>query len=119
MWGYLDEDTLLDIVNRSGDLETLLPHYRGYLRLGSPALQALERAVLAEIGWPLFDMPRWGEELGGGHCRLYVEPSDLAPSVWEGTVRVTRELPVPVCGAPIDDAVKSQVELSVEDLARV
>jgi hypothetical protein len=119
VWAYLNEDSLLNILHRSGDLEELLPHYRGYLRLGSPALQAIERAVLAEVGWPLFDMARWGEELGGGHYRLHVETPSGGSSVWDGTVRTTRTLPVPVCGEPIEHAVKSQVELAVGELARV
>ncbi len=118
-WAFLDEESLFGIVSRSGDLEKLLPQYRGYLGLESPQLQALEREVVYRIGWSVFDMGRTGEDLGGHRYRIRVQSPNGEASVWEGTVVATRSLPVPVCGAPIEDAVKSQTELAVHDVVQV
>ena len=56
----------MSIVARDGPLDDLLPRYRGCSGLSSPAVQALERAVFAELGWSLFDMARSGAGSPGG-----------------------------------------------------
>ena len=57
-WAFCDTAALADIVQQKGALGDLLPRYRGCSGMATPALQALERAVLAELGWPLFTMTR-------------------------------------------------------------
>ena len=116
-WAFADTDALRRVVTRTGELGDLLPRYRGCAGMGSRAVQALERAVLGEVGWPLFDRPRSGAELGGGLTELSV--SDQSGTVtWEASVRVQREAPVPECGLPIEMATKSEPELVVEGLRR-
>ena len=60
VWGFADSDMAERLIQRSGMLGDLLHRYRGCSGLGSPPIQALERAVLAELGWPLLGM-RAGE----------------------------------------------------------
>lgn len=115
-WAYLDVGLLRAIVTRTGPVRAVLGHYRGWAGLGSPRLQALERAVLAQVGWDLFDRPRWGEE-HDGMARLRVE-GDASVSVWEATVTAGRQVPRPVCGEEASPAGKADTELVVNDLRR-
>ncbi|HEY3239046.1 MAG TPA: sucrase ferredoxin [Acidimicrobiia bacterium] len=119
VWGFLDTEKLRRIVRREGPVADLLPHYRGCAGLGSPALQALERAVLAEVGWELFDCRRAGTDLGEGHVRLEVTAPDGTARSWEAVVEVGRLLPVPDCGQPVTTAKKTEAELVVTQLRRV
>ena len=119
VWGFLDAATLRGIVLREGPVEAVLPHYRGCAGLGSPAQQALERAVLAEVGWDLFDWRRAGTDLAGGHARLDVTAPDGSTRSWDAEVVTTRLLPVPDCGQPLEEARKSEPELSVTNFRRI
>jgi hypothetical protein len=118
-WAFVDAAMLRRIVHRLGPLEDLLPRYRGCAGLGSPAVQALERAALVEASWDLFDLPRRGEQLGDGRLRLSARSTDGTLWAWEGTVVAGRLLPVPECGRPIGEAKGSQAELAVVDVRRI
>ncbi|MGH9035064.1 MAG: sucrase ferredoxin [Acidimicrobiia bacterium] len=118
VWGFLDAGRLGRIVRREGPVDDLLPHYRGCAGLGSPAQQALERAVLGEVGWDLFACRRTGTELGEGRVRLEVTDPDSAVRAWEAVVEVGRVLPVPDCGQPVTAAVKTEPELVLTGLRR-
>ncbi len=115
-WAYLDVDLLRAVVTRTGPVTAVLGHYRGWAGLGSPRLQALERAVLAEVGWDLFDRPRWGEE-HDGVARLHVDGD--SQTIWEATVTPGRRVPRPECGEAMSAAGKADTELVVNDLRRV
>ncbi|MGO9332816.1 MAG: sucrase ferredoxin [Acidimicrobiales bacterium] len=117
-WAFCDKAALARVVRRNGPMDDLLPRYRGCGGMGSPAIQALERAVLGEIGWPLFDMVRLGAELGGHRTELVVDDPSRGRSVWEAVVRVEREVPVPDCGVPTELATKTEPQLMVEGLRR-
>lgn len=119
VWGFLDADRLRRIVSRQGPVDDLLPHYRGCAGLPSPALQALERAVLGEVGWALFDCRRTGRDLGGGRVHLEVTDPDGAVRAWEAVVEVGRLLPIPECGYPLTAAKKAEAEQVVRGLRRV
>ena len=71
-WAYLDEVLLRNVVHRSGAIADVLHLYRGCAALTSPRIQAMERAVLAEVGWGLFDCARQGSEEADGTVRLSV-----------------------------------------------
>ena len=108
--------------NEERKVDDLLPHYRGCAGLPSPALQALERAVLAEVGWDLFDCRRTGTELGDGRVRLDVsgpDGTDGTVRAWEAVVEVGRVLPIPECGQPVTAAVKTEPELVVKEFRGV
>ncbi len=117
-WGYLDEGILRRIVRRSGAVTNVLPHYRGCAGLASPRIQAVERAVLAEVGWGLFDFTRQGSEEDDGTVRLTVGHAD-GEQAWAAHVRTGRILPVPGCGTPIQPDGKTAEEFVVDALRRL
>ena len=115
-WGYLDAGALQSIVGQAGPVADQLRRYRGCTGLADPAVQALERAVLAELGWDLLARPRTGERNPDGTVRLTVEGADGSLRTWQGRVTVRRVLAVPQCGQPVTGTEKTEEELSVEDL---
>jgi hypothetical protein len=117
MWAFLDAELTARIVLRDGPVDEVLDHYRGSTGVGSPALQAVERAAFAEVGWDWLGWRRWGEDLGDGRVRVVGESPDGARWVWEASVE-DRAKPVPVCGQPIAASVKQQREPVVVSLER-
>jgi hypothetical protein len=109
MWAFLDPELTARIVLRQGSAEAVLPHYRGSTGVGPPALQAIERAAFAEVGWQWLEWQRWGEQLDNGRVRLVGRAPDGTSRAWVATVE-DRAKPVPVCGQPITAAVKEQRE---------
>jgi hypothetical protein len=118
VWAYADVDMVDRIVRRDGPLDDLVPRYRGCSGLSSPRVQALERAVLGEMGWTLLSSARRGTDLPDGSTSLHVQGAALS-ATWEATVKTGRLLPVPVCGRPIDEATKSEPELIVDGVRRI
>jgi len=117
-WAFCDTAALARIVRKSGPLEDLLARYRGCGGMASPVIQVLERAVLREVGWPLFDMARRGAELGGDRVELLVEHPNGEKAIWEAAVRIGREVPSPDCGFPMELATKTEPQFLVEGLRR-
>ncbi|MGH8989138.1 MAG: sucrase ferredoxin, partial [Acidimicrobiales bacterium] len=118
VWGLLDADALRRIAMRRGPIDDLLPRYRGCSGLGSPAAQVLERSVLAEVGWPLFDCARSVEEVGGGRLRLSAS-GPAGTHAWEATVVPDRTVSVPDCGQPIELSKKTETQYRVEGFTAV
>ena len=118
LWARLTAEVVARIVTRVGSIEEVLPHYRGCATLATPRVQALERAVLAEVGWSLFDAPRWGDE-ADGRTRLHVRGAAGDIQTWSASVEVARWSPVPSCGQPIAASTKSEPEWRVTDLAQI
>lgn len=116
-WAYLDADLLRRVVARQGDVADVVAHYRGCAGLPSAAAQAVERTVLAEVGWSLFDCARWGEESGGA-VRLEVTDPGGRTTVWEAQVEEGRKLTVPDCGGTESAATKVETERVVVGLRR-
>lgn len=115
-WGFLDAAALAAIVERRGAASDQTGRYRGCAGLAGPAVQALEREVLAEVGWDLLDRPRRGEEDGDGTVRLVVDRPGGGTRTWQGRVSVRRVLPVPQCGQEVTGTEKTEDELAVEEL---
>lgn len=117
-WAFCDIDLIERIARREGPIASVLPHYRGCAGLASRGLQALERSVLAELGWTLFDLSRQGHDTGDGMVSLDVAwPSgDIAS--WEATVAEGRRVPVPDCGRPIGEAKKVESEIVLDGFRR-
>ena len=93
----------------------VLGRYRGFACLASPAYQALERSVLAEVGWPLLRSRRRAVDLGNGRVRLETEHW----GTWDATVREGRRVPQPECRTDPASASKFSIEWVVEDLRSV
>lgn len=117
MWAFLDADLTARILLRRGAVGAVLSHYRGSTAIGSPSLQAVERAAFAEVGWDWLGWRRRGEQLDDGRVRVVGEAPDGTRRAWVAEVE-DRAKPVPVCGQPIAAAVKQQQEPVVVSLER-
>jgi hypothetical protein len=102
-------------VDAEGPLGLALPRYRGCASLGSPAQQAVEKAVLSEVGWPLLSSWRRAADLGGGLVRLETE----VHGTWEAVVREGRRVAQPDCRSDPELATKQSVEWVVEGLRQI
>lgn len=115
-WAYLDSQSLVDVLARRSAVRNYLRHYRGCTGLPSAGLQALERAVLEEEGWDLFNRARHGSVLDDGRFALDVEyPGDIKRR-WVARVVTTRTVAVPKCGVAKTGEEKTEPELAVVDL---
>lgn len=118
-WGYLDPSLVRQIVERSGAFNGVSGLYRGCGGLGSPEVQAIERAVLCEVGWSLLDLPRGGENSGDGRVSFEARDPIVGLRRWQGRVVKGRVLPVPKCGVAVTGTEKIENELVVTDLLEV
>ena len=74
--------------------------------------------MLGEVGWPLFDMARHGEELGLDEVELIIDEPGRPREVWQATVR-SKTMPMPECGSPVELATKTELQHMVEALRRL
>jgi len=115
MWAWADVTLLRAAAFAEGDVGQGLGRYRGCATIGSPSQQAVERAVLAEVGWELIGSWRRASDLGHGVVRL---ESELG-GTWEASVREGRRVPQPDCRTAPELAAKQSVEWVVEGLRQV
>ncbi len=115
LWAWADAALLAQVVDAAGPLGPALPRYRGCASLGSPAQQAVEKAVLSEVGWPLLSSWRRAADLGGGLVRL---ETDLQ-GTWEAVAREGRRVAQPDCRSDPGLATKQSVEWVVEGLRQI
>ena len=115
LWAWAGPQLLQDVVSGAGDVGDLVSRYRGCATVGSPSQQAVEGAVLGEVGWSLFGSARRAIDLDDGAVRLETE---LA-GTWEATVREGRRVAQPDCRTPPELAKKQGVEWVVEGLRQV
>jgi len=117
-WAFMNPQLLSAITSRTGPIDAALPYYRGCTGLDSGRQQALERAVLREVGWDMLDSARWGEDLGATTL-LHVKSSHGQTSSWEADVHIGREVKVPDCGGTVANATKTESELVVSGLRQL
>ena len=115
LWAWADASLLSQVVWSEGPLGSALSRYRGCASLGSPAHQAVEKAVLSEVGWTLLSSGRRAADLGGGLIGLETE----LYGTWEAVVREGRRVAQPDCRSDPRLATKQSVEWVVEDLRQV
>lgn len=115
MWAFVRPELLRAAAFGAGEAAEWLGRYRGCATLGPPYQQAVERAVLAEVGWGLIGSWRRASDLGDGLVRLESERS----GTWEATVREGRRVPQPECRTAPESAKKQSVEWVVEGLHQV
>jgi hypothetical protein len=115
LWAWSDAALLSQVVDAEGPLGSVLSRYRGCASLGSAAQQAVEKAVLTEVGWPLLSSWRRAVDLGSGLVGLETE----LYGTWEAVVREGRRVAQPDCRSDPGLATKQSVEWVVEDLRQV
>ena len=111
-WAYLEPETLAGIVHRDVPVELARAHYRGCFGLDAPEVQAVDREALLHHGWGWLDTPRAGEVVTRDGRRTVVR-LEGGGVVHEAEVELTRMVPVPDCGKPIELARKAQPEWRV------
>ena len=111
-WAWLDAATVRTIARRDAPFATVAHLYRGSCSLSTPAEQVAEQAVLREVDWPWLDCRRQGAVVADG-SRHHVELAYVAPDgtagVWSAEVVAADRVPVPACGAPVEQAPKYEV----------
>lgn len=114
-WAWLDDALLDAILTRAGDAAAVLPHYRGSTALRAPAVQVVEGAVFAEVGWDWLDASRSGEivDVDGAHTIVRIESS---LGNWTAAVEKLGTVPQPVCGEDISAAKKTDDVLRLVSL---
>ena len=115
LWAWADVALLAQVVDAEGPLGLALPRYRGCASLGSPAQQAVEKAVLSEVGWQLLSSWRRAVDLGDGLVRLETE----LHGTWEAVAREGRRVAQPDCRSDPGLATKQSVEWVVEGLRQI
>lgn len=111
-WAYLEPQTLTGIVERTMPVEIAGTHYRGCFGLDGPEVQAADREGLLHHGWSWLDTPRSGEVVARDGRRTVVR-LEGAGVVHEAEVELTRMMPVPDCGKPIELAKEAEPEWRV------
>lgn len=112
-WAYLDERSLLSILDRSCDPAELAWQYRGSAACGSGAEQAAEREAFVRIGWEWLGWKRSTEDLGGGRVHVHFESPAGRSGSYEVDTEVARLVPVPRCGEPVETSKDEAPELRV------
>jgi hypothetical protein len=115
LWAWADVPLLDQVVRSEGPVSDVMARYRGCATLGPPAHQAVEKGVLAEVGWPLLSSWRRAVGLGDGRVRLETESA----GTWEGRAAEGRRVPQPDCRTPPELASKQSVEWVVDALHQV
>jgi hypothetical protein len=120
-WAFADVDLVARVLHRSVPFASVADRYRGCAGLDGPQVQAVERAVLCEVGWDLLDRPRRGyltgeATTGGPVVRLEADDGRGGTDSWEAVVSPGRTLSVPDCMKPLAGAYKTETEQSVSDL---
>lgn len=98
-WAFLDADRLGAVVRRDGPVGAVLAHHRGSSLVDGPALQVLEAAAFARVGWGWDRWERAAAEEPDGTLRL--DAVDERGRAWRWSARPgpSREIVVPPCGA--------------------
>jgi hypothetical protein len=115
LWAWADVDLLERVVRSEGPLADVVSRYRGCATLGAPPQQAVDKSVLAEVGWPLLSSWRRAWSAGDGLVQLETESS----GTWEARVAEGRHVPQPECRTPPELATKQSVEWVVGPLRHV
>jgi hypothetical protein len=113
VWGQLDEAAIRAIMLRDQPANEVTRCSRGNSGL-PPRAQLLDTALLAVYGWDWLQRARVADVRDDSRVRLRAPRDDGGFDEWEGFVAVRRELPVPVCGVPLDGSEKRESELVLE-----
>ena len=116
MWGMLDIDQMLGILDRSVRPSSVADRCRGWTGAAMGPAQVAERAVFSLVDdWEFDDRPRQVEvvEENDGRARVLVGGFEWW---WEVDVSVAREVPTIKCGAPGGLPLKPGREYRVDDV---
>jgi hypothetical protein len=121
-WAWLDVELLRGITERSLSAAEAAVHDRGCVAFDDPFVQAADGAVLGAAGWSWLDRARSATVEGSDGVRqvtLTGEAPDGSTVSYRAEVAVSRVLPVPDCGRPLEEARKSSPELEIRGLLQL
>lgn len=120
-WAYAHADLIEGIIARTADIAGLAAHDRGCMAL-DPWAQVVERALFGRVGWAWLDgdvtatRTEVADDGQSARVRLEWRTGDGTPGHADAEVVVTRTLPVPICGEPLERATKSSPEFELRRL---
>jgi len=114
VWGWLDDDALDAVLDRSREPAELRRHYRGSTAMPDAWTQVAEAAVFAEVGWPWLDDARDARRVDDGVVLV-----ESTAGEWEVELEDRGTAPQPVCGEPIGTATKADRQLRVMRVRQV
>ena len=118
-WAYLDQRSLLSILDQSCDPAELAGQYRGSAACGPGAEQAAEREAFVRNGWEWLRWKRLTEDLGGGRVHIHFESPGGHSGTYEVDTEVSRSVPVPSCGEPVETWTGEAAELRVTGFRQI
>lgn len=112
-WGVFDQGDIEAILTRDRHPAELVAFNRGCLGFSEPSAQAADSTVLSEVGWTLLQQPRRVEQIATVDQASTVH--HLSPAgTYSITVNALDPIPVPPCGAPLDQAKKTTVPIVLD-----
>ena len=109
-WAFLDDAVLRRIVERSGPIDPLLFHYRGWAGADSVWSQVAEGEVFRREGWDWLDYSkaistlRIDEERRAEVRIDFTGDDGRVRGTYEATVELAASNPMPLCGERPDEA---------------
>ncbi len=116
MWAGIDAHELAAIVNRSAVAADLAPRCRGWWGASTGPAQVGERAVFAQVGWPLEAMAREVRSRCADDGWKVDVIVSCAGRAWTVTVREGRTVPTIACRAAGGVPAKPATEFVVTDI---
>ena len=113
MWAGIEAGELASIIDRNGDATALADRCRGWWGAPTGPAQVAERAVFAQVGWPLEDMAR---EISQTRTAAGWNVEVAAPEAgrrWTVEVEAARDVPTIACRALGGLPAKPATEFSV------
>ena len=123
-WAYIDAQLLDAVVLQRGNVAALRQEQRGATIVDEFA-QPLERAAFERVGWEWLDCTitdvrvqfrNNSGESPSANVALDWSNNDGRVGHADGVVSVSRQIPVLVCGSPIEAAIKTSNELILSDV---
>ena len=122
-WAWIDAALMQGIVERTVPVAEAVDHDRGCAGFDDPFVQTAESAVLGAVGWGWLDRARRAEVETVDQERRVVtltgDDADGSRLRYRAEVVLSRVVPVPDCGRPLEEARKSSPELVVAGLDRL
>ncbi|HEX2281538.1 MAG TPA: sucrase ferredoxin, partial [Thermomicrobiales bacterium] len=104
-WAFLDDAVLRQIVERTGPIDPLLPHYRGWAGADRAWSQVAEGEAFRREGWGWLDYAkstttyRVDDTERHAEVRIDFTSADgLVRGAYEATVETAESRPMPLCG---------------------
>lgn len=122
MWGMVDLDEMMAILDHEGRPAELAPRCRGWIGAAAGPAQMAERAVMAEIDdWAFDTTARTVRVLDDGAADggVSLVEVDADGTTWRVEVETAREVPTIACGAPGGLPAKPGAEWRVRSITRL